>query len=46
MRSDPLAGKWDCWEGLRESEFLDLSLEGAETLHLSHDVRTKGVAAV
>lgn len=44
VRSDPLAGKWDCWEGLRERDFLDLQLVGADTLHLSYDVRTKGVA--
>ena len=45
VRSDPLAGKWDCWEGLREADFLDLRLDGSDTLHLSYDVRTKGVAA-
>jgi len=45
VQSDPLAGKWDCWEGLHESDFLDLRLDGADTLHLSYDVRTKGVAA-
>ncbi len=45
VRSDPLAGKWDCWEGLNENDFLDVPLEGADTLHLSHTVRTKGVIA-
>ena len=45
VKSDPLAGKWDCWEGLNEEDFLDVPLEGADTLHLSHSIRTKGVIA-
>jgi len=45
VKSDPLAGKWDCWEGLNEDDFLDVSLEGADTLHLSHTIRTKGIIA-
>jgi hypothetical protein len=45
VQSDPLAGKWDCWEGLNEPDFLDVSFSGAEELHLSHAIRTRGVIA-
>lgn len=45
VQADPLAGKWDCWEGLNESDFLDVPLNGSDTLHLSHRIRTKGIIA-
>ena len=45
MKSDPLAGKWACWDDIDENEFLDIELSADRALYLSHTVRTEGITA-
>jgi anaerobic magnesium-protoporphyrin IX monomethyl ester cyclase len=45
MKSDPLAGKWACWNDINEEDFLDIQLSADRALYLSHAIRTEGITA-
>jgi len=45
MKSDPLAGKWECWENILEEDHLDLTMDDADGLTLSYAIRTDGISA-
>jgi hypothetical protein len=45
MKSDPLAGKWSCWENIREEDLLDINLPDPDDLTLSYAIRTDGIRA-
>lgn len=45
MKSDPLAGKWACWENIKEDDHLDLQMQDTDGLSLSYAIRTEGIHA-